>query len=152
MKIIFSPLGTVTAKFGEIGKSHPRPHTGIDYACPVGTPIHSPVEGYVSHLVTNDRLGNGVYIKTDEGYQYIFGHLSEFKVKVGEFVSKGEVIALSGNTGHSTGAHLHFAVMDHAGRYIDPNSLLEKVAGAFTLWKSHAVNLFSSIVDNAILV
>nr|WP_082970879.1 M23 family metallopeptidase [Mycobacterium sp. E3298] len=166
MKIVFSPLGTVTTSYGAIDTSHPlRPHSGIDFAAPLGTPIHSPVNGVVSDIVDRGTqgLGKGVFIRTDEGYQFIFGHLSEFNVKVGDHIHRGDIIALSGNTGHSTGPHLHFAVKDPSGHFIDPHSISQQakslmfdlkdtVQTVFNQIGDTICNLFEVVADNAVLV
>jgi murein DD-endopeptidase MepM/ murein hydrolase activator NlpD len=168
MKIIFSPLGTVTTRYGAIDASHPRhPHSGIDFACPSGTELHSPIDGVVNHIVNQGShgLGKGIFIKTSDGYEYVFGHLSEFKVKVGEHISKGEIIGLSGSTGHSTGPHLHFAVKDASGHFVDPLTVIHKIKTSVfemgdkvqTAFASMDIgdkihNLFQVVMENATLV
>lgn len=86
-----------------------RPHKGVDFALPVGTPIIAPADGVVEHIAYQAR-GAGRYIKIRHGGQYttVYMHLSRQLVKVGQQVRKGERIALSGNTGGSTGPHLHY--------------------------------------------
>ncbi|WP_373818060.1 murein DD-endopeptidase MepM [Glaesserella sp.] len=85
------------------------PHKGVDFAIPTGTPIIAPADGVVEH-VAYQANGAGRYIKVRHGSQYttVYMHLSRSLVKVGQHVKKGERIALSGNTGRSTGAHLHY--------------------------------------------
>lgn len=86
-----------------------RPHKGVDFALPIGTPIIAPADGVVEHVAYQAR-GAGRYIKLRHGGQYttVYMHLSRQLVKVGQQVRKGERIALSGNTGGSTGPHLHY--------------------------------------------
>lgn len=86
-----------------------RPHKGVDFALPIGTPIIAPADGIVEHVGYQAR-GAGRYIKVRHGGQYatIYMHLSRPLVKIGQQVRKGERIALSGNTGGSTGPHLHY--------------------------------------------
>ncbi|MGZ4161020.1 MAG: M23 family metallopeptidase [Neobacillus sp.] len=114
----------MTSKYGEISRIHPHGHYGLDLACPSGTPLHSPVDGIVIKIVDqgSTRLGKGIFIKTDDGYQFIFGHLSKFIKHVGDVVHRGDVVGLSGNTGHSTAPHLHLAIKNPSGRFIDPES------------------------------
>lgn len=85
------------------------PHKGVDFRLPVGTPIIAPADGVVEH-VAYQANGAGRYIKIRHGGQYttVYMHLSRQLVKVGQHVKKGERIALSGNTGRSTGPHLHY--------------------------------------------
>lgn len=85
------------------------PHKGVDFAVPSGTLIIAPADGVVEHIAYQAR-GAGRYIKIRHGGQYttVYMHLSKSLVKVGQSVKKGDRIALSGNTGRSTGAHLHY--------------------------------------------
>ncbi len=83
-------------------------HPGVDYACPIGTPIYSAHDGvcmYASYDATN---GNMIQIwNEEEGYKTLYGHNSEMKVKAGDIVKAGQLISLSGDTGAGTGPHLH---------------------------------------------
>lgn len=85
------------------------PHKGVDFSVPIGTPIIAPADGVVEHIAYQAR-GAGRYIKLRHGGQYttVYMHLSRTLVKVGQSVKKGDRIALSGNTGRSTGPHLHY--------------------------------------------
>ena len=85
------------------------PHKGVDFGVPIGTPIIAPADGVVEH-VAYQANGAGRYIKLRHGGQYttVYMHLSRSLVRVGQSVKKGERIALSGNTGRSTGPHLHY--------------------------------------------
>lgn len=96
------------------------PHKGVDFAVPSGTPIVAPADGVVEH-VAYQANGAGRYIKVRHGGQYttVYMHLSRSLVKVGQSVKKGERIALSGNTGRSTGAHLHYEFHIN-GRPVNP--------------------------------
>ena len=83
-------------------------HTGTDFRAPIGTPIKASNSGIVR--VAKDRFYGGKSVVIDHGHGVFSGyfHLDEFKVKLGDFVKRGDIIALSGNTGRSTGPHLHF--------------------------------------------
>lgn len=114
----------VTGRYAEKDALHPTGHSGVDLALEVGTPIHSPIDGEVIAVrdLGDENAGRYVKIRDENGEtDLIFGHLSEFKVKVGDHIDKGDLIALSGNTGRSTGPHLHFGAKDSAtGEVIDP--------------------------------
>jgi murein DD-endopeptidase MepM/ murein hydrolase activator NlpD len=91
-----------------------KPHTGIDLAAAYGTPITASDTGEViwvgwdwSGLGWAVKIGHGNYIAT------IYGHLSRYIVKVGQYVTKGQLIAYEGSTGASTGPHVHFMVLVH---------------------------------------
>jgi murein DD-endopeptidase MepM/ murein hydrolase activator NlpD len=94
-------------------------HKGIDFKATVGTPVYAPAEGVVS--VARRRSGNGNYIKVIHNYGFAttYSHLSKFNVKVGEYVHKGQKIAESGNTGLSTGPHLHYELW-YLSKVINP--------------------------------
>ena len=106
------------------------PHRGIDYLTPEGTPILASADGYVS-MTAELQAGYGHYIVLthSDGYQTLYAHLSDIKVRIGQHVLKGQVIALSGNTGNSTGPHLHFEVRRN-NLQIDPKTVLQSVFDA----------------------
>lgn len=116
----------VTAEFGSINAVHTTPHTGVDVALNTGTELISPVDGVVERIMDygSDNVGKGLVIRADNGDQLIFGHLSDWKVKVGEHIDKGDLVALSGNTGHSTGPHVHLGLV-RDGQFADPSSYLD---------------------------
>lgn len=94
-------------------------HKGIDLAVPIGTPVKTIADGRV--VYAGWGTGYGKYVKVDHpgGFATIYSHLSAFKVHVGEQVKQGEVVALSGNTGWSTGPHLYFQFFVH-GTPVNP--------------------------------
>lgn len=143
MKFIFSPTGTVTSRFGAIESVRKYPHTGIDFSCKSGEPIHSLTDGIVSKITSEpSSLGNGLFIKTSEGYTVIYGHASELKASISDVVHKGDVIALCGSTGHSTGSHAHIAVQDASGHYIDPQAALDAIKSMFGVVTDKATEAF----------
>ncbi len=98
----------------------PRWHFGQDFRCPIGTEVHATGAGIVDYA-GNQRDGYGTKVVIDHGYGYrtIYGHLSEFNVRQGQKVSRGDFIGLSGNTGTSTGPHLHYQI-DLFGEHMNP--------------------------------
>jgi murein DD-endopeptidase MepM/ murein hydrolase activator NlpD len=99
-------------------------HKGLDFRASIGTPVHATNSGTVILARSLYFEGNCVMLDHGQGLVTIYMHLSEFKVKEGEKVAAGQLIALSGGTGRSTGPHLHFAVR-WRGEYLDPRTLLE---------------------------
>lgn len=99
-------------------------HTGLDFRVSTGTPVHATNAGTVILARPLYFEGNCVMLDHGQGLLTIYMHLSEFKVKEGEKVAAGQLIALSGGTGRSTAPHLHFAVR-WRGEYLDPRTLLE---------------------------
>ncbi|QFT84368.1 Murein DD-endopeptidase MepM [Halomonas sp. THAF12] len=87
------------------------PHKGTDFAMPSGTPVDAPADGRVELVGNHPLAGRYIVIRHDNGYKTRYLHLSKPLVSRGERVTRGERIALSGNTGRSTGAHLHYEVM-----------------------------------------
>lgn len=96
------------------------PHKGVDFSMPIGTPIIAPADGVVEKIAYQAG-GAGRYIMLRHGRQYqtVYMHLSKTLVKVGQTVKRGERIALSGNTGRSTGPHLHYEFHIN-GRPVNP--------------------------------
>jgi len=114
--------GVITSGFGS--RSHPvtgRPdhHHGVDIAVPEGTPVRTPYAGRVHELGESPALGRYLVVEHQGGYRSLYGHLSETDLERGELVRAGEVIGRSGNTGRSTGPHLHFGLY-RDGRAVDP--------------------------------
>ncbi|MFT6717259.1 MAG: murein DD-endopeptidase MepM/ murein hydrolase activator NlpD [Saprospiraceae bacterium] len=95
-------------------------HTGIDFTAKKGTKIYATGDGVIKEAV-NSRTGYGkhVVIKHGFGYQTLYAHMSGFAVKKGQKVSRGQLIGYVGNTGTSTGCHLHYEVIKD-GRKINP--------------------------------
>lgn len=96
------------------------PHKGVDFAMPIGTPIIAPADGVVEK-VAYQANGAGRYIMIRHGreYQTVYMHLSRSLVKAGQSIKRGQRIALSGNTGRSTGPHLHYEFHIN-GRAVNP--------------------------------
>jgi hypothetical protein len=100
-----------------------RRHTGIDVREPVGTPVIAIADGRV--MLTEETAIRGNYILIDHGWGIYSGyaHLSEFLVVPGQWVRQGDVIGMSGNTGRSSGAHLHWEIAV-GGVYVDPDDFV----------------------------
>ncbi|WP_232962203.1 M23 family metallopeptidase [Paracoccus tegillarcae] len=106
------------------GRRWGRMHGGIDMAGPVGTPILAPGDGVVTFAGWQSGYGNLIKIKHELGTETRYGHLSKIRVKTGQRVSQGERIGDMGNTGRSTGPHLHYEVRVN-GRAVNPMSFIE---------------------------
>jgi murein DD-endopeptidase len=87
------------------------PHKGTDFAMPIGTPIQSPAGGRVEKVGNHPVAGRFIVVRHDNGYKTRYLHLSKAQVNRGQRVEMGQRIALSGNTGRSTGPHLHYEVL-----------------------------------------
>lgn len=85
-------------------------HAGIDIAAAPGSPIKAPADGIVTFVGDFDSLGNAIVIKHDSGIMTRYGHTQRVHVRVGQAVKRGAVIGTVGNTGKSTGPHLHYEV------------------------------------------
>ncbi len=123
---IWPVRGTISSPFGP--RIHPiysipSFHTGIDIAVAEGTPVRAAAGGIVTFSGWQEGFGLLVVIDHGNGYETYYGHLSKLLVSSGQSVSAGETIALSGNTGLSTGPHLHFEVR-YLGSPVDPRPLL----------------------------
>lgn len=94
-------------------------HKGVDWSVPTGTAVFASCGGTVARAGWGSGYGYCVYINHEDGRQTRYGHLSKVLVKVGQTVKQGERIALSGNTGVSTGPHLHFEILIN-GSQVNP--------------------------------
>lgn len=99
--------GTLTSGYGQRGG---RLHAGQDIACPIGTPVAAAQGGTVLFAGQASGYGTAIYLQHAGGVVTRYGHLSKLLVRRGQAVSRGDRIALSGNTGRSTGPHMHFEV------------------------------------------
>lgn len=105
------------------GKRHT--HTGIDLTCKMGTPIIAPADGVIETVrPSNKGYGNYLTLRHSFGFMTSYAHLKNFNVKSGQFVSKGDVIANCGNSGNSTGPHLHYETR-FLGRSINPKNTMD---------------------------
>ncbi len=118
--LIWPVNGPVTSGFG---MRWGRMHTGIDIAVPSGTPVHASASGTVVYAGWMSGYGNLVAIDHGGGLSTAYAHNSSLLVSVGQSVNQGDVISLSGSTGHSTGPHVHFEVRVN-GVPVDPLSYL----------------------------
>lgn len=99
-------------------------HSGIDFPGDTGTVVKATAPGKIDQAGRGGAIGNYVAIDHGYGYRSIYGHLSRVMVKAGETVSKGDVIGLLGNTGRSSGPHLHYT-LQYKGRTINPAPYVE---------------------------
>lgn len=124
----FEGYWPITQKYGE--KLTSQFHTGIDYGCPEGTPILASNDGTVMTAKTdqspNGGYGKYIVIQHRDGRATLYAHLNRFSVYSGQVVKQSTVIGYSGNTGNSTGPHLHFEarkVWNDYRTYFDPMEL-----------------------------
>lgn len=103
---------------------HAAMHSGIDFRGPIGAPIYAAADGVVSFVGQKSGYGNVVEISHGNGLLTRYAHLSRFNSRVGQRVAAGEQIAGLGNTGRSTGPHLHFEVRIN-DRAVNPRPFLE---------------------------
>lgn len=95
-------------------------HPGIDFSAPVGTEIYATGDGIVEEVARSRQgYGNTVIIDHGYGYKTVYAHIHEFKVKRGQQVKRGQLIASVGNTGKSTAPHLHYEILKD-GRNVNP--------------------------------
>ncbi len=118
--------GRVTSEFGPrrspfTGRG--EFHDGIDIAAPRGTPVYATADGKVEVAVYRRGIGNHIIIDHGYGFQTLYGHLSGFAVSRGERVYKGQLVGYVGNTGMSTGPHLHYTVYVH-GVAVNPREYM----------------------------
>ena len=112
--------GRITSNFGD---RNSRYHYGIDIKLYKGDPVKSAFEGLVRIAQYSKSYGNVVVVRHPNGLETLYAHLSARKVKPGDYVQAGEIIGLGGNTGRSTGSHLHFECR-YKGEPINPNDII----------------------------
>lgn len=118
--------GKITSEFGErevISSVMTADHKGIDIAANFGTDIQAAISGQVVEADSNSEYGKFIKIK-NEDVLTVYAHCSKLKVKKGDSIEKGDVIAEIGSTGKSTGPHLHFEIR-LSDRYINPRLVIQ---------------------------
>ena len=98
-------------------------HRGMDIANRTGTPVVATADGVVKQIRTDNMMGKYIVIDHGYGFRTRYGHLSKAQVKSGQRVKRGEVIALMGSTGYSTGPHLHYEVIRN-GKFFNPSQYI----------------------------
>lgn len=149
-----------------INRSHPvlkiyRPHHGIDYAAPTGTPVSTVGDGTVTFAGIKGQYGNLVIIRHPNGYKTYYGHLSRFGsgIKSGTKVKQGQVIGYVGSTGLATGPHLHYEVRVN-NRPINPvtvktmrgSAIPEKLMAEFMDFKNQMDIRLASIAPTSVVL
>jgi murein DD-endopeptidase MepM/ murein hydrolase activator NlpD len=121
----------LSASFAQNGGMWAHKHSGQDFAVPTGTKVFAVHEGTVVKAGSwgagdGPAYGNAIVVKHDNGTYSQYAHLSKIQVSIGEKVNTGEQIALSGNTGNSSGPHLHFEIRTtpNYGSAVDPVKFL----------------------------
>lgn len=151
-------MNEITSVFGEKDAVHHIAHNGIDFAMPTGTWVRSFASGIVQKVEDEGTrsFGKSVWIKLSDGYTAVYGHLSSVWVKVGDHVAARTILAKSGDTGFSTGPHLHVGILDPRGHWIDPSRYVDidqithpaLLYGAQS-WADHSVSsLFTQFGDS----
>lgn len=117
----------ITSRFGQQESFRVKPHSGYDFKMEIGEPIRSIKEGVVRiHDFGNVNAGKTVFVEWEDGKTAIYGHLNDFAVQNGQHVQAGDLLGHAGNTGFSTGSHLHFGLKEN-GHFIDPSPYIEKI-------------------------
>lgn len=117
----------ISSRYGLRGNPFGRGHefhNGVDFAIDTGTPILATAPGRVEAAAYDGPNGNRVAIDHGYGYRSVYAHLSKIRVKAGDRVERGQVVGLSGNTGRSSGPHLHYTLY-YQGRTINPARYLK---------------------------
>lgn len=151
----FSGNYGITSNYGEVrhltfpsgikSPSYGKPHGGVDFGTPVGTPIYAVQDGIVESTPYDaDGFGNYIKIKHSSGLESFYGHLASKERSGGSSVRAGELIGYSGSSGQVTGPHLHFEVRRN-GEKVHPNILLQG-AGEVS---GNASGVYSSFFENS---
>ncbi len=126
IKLATAPItGTITSRYGVSSSIRSSRHTGLDIAATKGTPIKVVADGTVTFARYNGSYGYLVKVNHGNGVETWYAHTSKMYVTVGQEVKAGDVIALVGSTGNSTGPHLHFEIRIN-GEHVNPQNYLYK--------------------------
>ena len=123
-----TPNVTLTSGFGS--RVHPitkkrKRHDGLDFAAKIGTPIYAPADAVIERArSSNYGYGNQLTLNHTMGFTSTYSHMNKFKVKQGEFVTKGQLIGWTGNSGLSTGPHLHYEIR-FLGKPLNPRPFVK---------------------------
>ena len=126
----YHPVQTASRFTSGYGPRWGRMHNGTDFAAPHGTPIRSTADGTVTYVGWQSAYGRLIKIKHDFGIETRYAHLSKFRVKKGQRVSRGQHIGDMGNTGRSTGTHLHYEIRI-GGKAINPMKYIKAAQNVF---------------------
>ena len=116
---VTSEFGRRTNPFGGRGEFH----TALDIATKLGAPIQAPADGIVANVEKRPDMGLMIQVEHGRGIQTLYAHLFRAAVSKGQVVKRGDVIGYVGNSGRSTGAHLHYSVSLN-GVYVNPRKYL----------------------------
>jgi murein DD-endopeptidase MepM/ murein hydrolase activator NlpD len=111
----------LTARFGQCSGLWASCHTGLDFACPTGTPIHAIADGVINSAQYDGSYGNKTVETLADGTEIWYAHQTAFNVQPGEHVVQGQVIGYVGSTGNTTGPHVHIEVRPGGGDPVDPD-------------------------------
>ena len=138
----------ITDPFGAVDQWHPYGHRGVDFAAPTGSPLSSIGDGYVSRVADEGTrsFGKSIVVHMRDGYDVIYAHLSRQTVRAGDPVRTGQIIGYTGNTGDSTGPHLHLQVM-RGELPIDPLRYLGDNAAPWWDINAHSLAAVDGIKD-----
>ena len=126
----YHPVQTSNRFTSGFGPRWGRMHNGTDFAAPHGTPIRATADGVVVYVGWQSAYGRIIKIKHDFGIETRYAHLSKFRVKNGQRVSRGQHIGDMGNTGRSTGTHLHYEIRI-GGKAINPMKYIKAAKNVF---------------------
>lgn len=115
--------GVTTSVFGDVVDRRTT-HLGHDWAVEVGTSVCAAADGTVEKAYLSDSYGYNILVNHGNGLKTRYAHLSKILINLGDTVEQGRIIGLSGNTGDSTGPHLHFEVIQN-DKHVNPLNFLK---------------------------
>lgn len=140
--------------FSKTGAYNGHGHNGVDFGTPIGTQLYASADGVVMGTGNTDEAcsrasyGKWILIKHNNGLATLYGHLSVINVSAGQRVSTGDRIGLSGNTGYSTGPHLHFTVIAaDAVRIFGPTEYKSRTCGTYMVMPYAPLNAYLNPMD-----
>jgi len=102
-----------------------RPHNGLDFTAPTGTPVYATGDGKVQMAYFSSTYGNVIYINHGFQFETRYAHLNRYIVKAGDVIKRGQIIGYVGDTGTSVGPHLHYEVL-YKGDPVNPINFFQR--------------------------
>jgi hypothetical protein len=137
----------ITSMFQQQESFRIKPHSGIDFKMEIGEPIRSIKDGVVTIKdFGNVNAGKTVFVKWSDGKVAIHGHLNDFAVQNGQIVKAGDLLGHAGNTGYSTGSHLHFGLKE-GERLVDPSPYINDIQNMNTTIVQHVTETKLNFFD-----
>jgi murein DD-endopeptidase MepM/ murein hydrolase activator NlpD len=152
--VVTQPFGPSDLSLEPAYDGYAHFHEGEDIGVAQGTPVPALAGGTVSKVVTGCSVGdqscgsgygNQVWVRLSDGSQVLYGHLQQVSISLGQTVNAGQLLGMSGNTGASTGPHIHIGWLNAAGQWVDPAPLIQSALAGSGLATGSSSNITTGL-------